>query len=58
MLVADFKKLIFEKVKVPAERQRLVFGGKQLIDTNSVISHGKILYHFSKIVRKYYTFNC
>jgi hypothetical protein len=39
-LIADFKKLIQEKTNVPAERQRLVYSGKQLVDTNTLKEYG------------------
>jgi hypothetical protein len=40
MIVLDFKKYIADKIKVPVEKQRLVFGGKQLLDTGKVSDYG------------------
>lgn len=36
MLVRDFKELISPTVKVPVERMRIVFAGKQLLDDKPI----------------------
>ena len=32
----DFKKSVFDKTTVPIDKQRLVFGGKQLLDSQTI----------------------
>jgi hypothetical protein len=42
-LISDLKKLIEAKTKVPADKQRLVFSGKQLVDQTYLKDYGN--YH-------------
>ncbi len=34
--------MILDKINVPVERQRIVYGGKQLLDENHVVEYGNI----------------
>ena len=38
--VTEFKKLVQQKTQVPADKQRLVFSGKQLVDGSTIGEYG------------------
>lgn len=42
--------MILEKINIPLERQRIVFGGKQLVDDNKVSEYGKDFFIFSEVI--------
>lgn len=43
--------MILEKINIPLERQRIVFGGKQLVDDNKVSEYGKNFFILSEVIR-------
>jgi hypothetical protein len=43
--------MILEKINIPLERQRIVFGGKQLVDDNKVSEYGKDFFILSEVIR-------
>ena len=58
MTVAEFKQHILETVKVPIEKQKIIFGGKALVDEKPMTEYSTTFLNYSFNIRKYCSSDC